>query len=104
VAGEQIASALRVGQGVLIQSVEPLSNASKIGLLGTRRSITGISAGRLPGPPTPPIFDRVKAGREKKRVWRKTDSICGQGGVGGDLVMYWKEQEVGGKMMEEVNR
>jgi S1-C subfamily serine protease len=51
VAGEQIAAALRVGQGALIQSVEPQSNASKIGLQGTRRTITGISAG-YPAPPS----------------------------------------------------
>ena len=45
VAGDQVASSLRVGKGALVQSVDASSNAAKAGLLGTRRTLAGISAG-----------------------------------------------------------
>ena len=44
-AGDQVASSLRVGKGALVQSVDASSNAAKAGLLGTRRTLAGISAG-----------------------------------------------------------
>lgn len=45
VAGDQVASSLRVGRGALVQAVEPSSNAAKAGLQGTRRTLSGIAAG-----------------------------------------------------------
>ena len=47
VAGDQVASSLRVGRGALVQAVEPSSNAAKAGLQGTRRTLSGIAAGKL---------------------------------------------------------
>lgn len=46
VAPEGVAAALQVGKGALVQSVDPASNAGKAGLLGTRRTFTGIAAGK----------------------------------------------------------
>lgn len=47
VASEQLRSALQIEKGALVQAVEPNSNAAKAGLLGTRRTLTGISSGRI---------------------------------------------------------
>lgn len=42
---DQVARALRVSTGAMVQSVTPGSAAAKAGLLGTRRGLTGIVAG-----------------------------------------------------------
>ena len=47
VAGDQVASSLRVGRGALVQAVDPASNAGKAGLQGTRRTLSGIAAGKF---------------------------------------------------------
>ena len=47
VAGDQVASSLRVGRGALVQAVEPSSSAAKAGLQGIRRTLSGIAAGKL---------------------------------------------------------
>ncbi len=42
---DQVAKALRVSSGALVQSVGPNSAAAKAGLLPTRRGLTGIITG-----------------------------------------------------------
>ncbi len=42
---DQVAKALRVSSGALVQSVGPNSAAAKAGLLPTRRGLTGIVTG-----------------------------------------------------------
>ena len=42
---DQVARALRVSSGALVQSVLPNSGAAKAGLLPTRRGLTGIITG-----------------------------------------------------------
>lgn len=45
---DQVAKALRVSSGALVQSVSPNSAAAKAGLLPTRRGLTGIITGATP--------------------------------------------------------
>ena len=45
VASDQVARSLRVTRGAMVQGVPPGSAADKAGLLGTRRTLTGIAAG-----------------------------------------------------------
>ncbi len=49
VAPDNIARALKVTKGALIQTVDPNSAAAKAGLLATRRGLSGIVPGGMPG-------------------------------------------------------
>lgn len=49
-ATDQVAKALKVQRGAVIQGIAPNSAAAKAGLLTTRRGLTGIVPGEAPSP------------------------------------------------------